>query len=525
MEKVSQDEREIVEKYKKGEFHINGNLYLQAFWPPGNNFYYRFVVKGDNEKEIKPLYTDLFQADNDGFWDLDRFCKENNTALFLMYAVTNRTQFKDDQSRTTVLTFDACRLGSTSRELNQIRISYEPGKQHEYKSDIKIEGFEDYTPHGIVSSYDENNQSLFGIYMKPKDKSNKGIYVILDKDFKQVERKITLSHVSCEYADPTKKEKESVLVFSNDLPSRSKRSKVAYGGRVDGEGNITLKTKARFHVYQDVLQPIQCLPGFDTAKLEISNGCFEMKTYFSERHYIYKGCLNEDGQVIGDVSITITKQAPDSVYLDRSTLKLDEKALSEMAKEEQKHMGSIISLLHNTKGEKILATDYQQGNSSYLVGHYQADGYSSGRMLLQKNTGAICKIDGVISPTHYDFLPNSDLAAYQEDKTVVIIDGETLQPKARIISNNTGEVIFTIIGESGDYTLSGFKDEKTGDLTKVGGVVCASSSDQFIEINLSQCTTLNEMIAVAQKEITKFGGEPAYKGKRPNNSVKKDKDK
>ena len=522
MEKVSQDEREIVEEHKKGEFHINGNLYLQAFWQPGNNFYYRFVVKGDTEKEIKPLYTDLFQADNNGFWDLDRFCKENNTALFLMYAVTNHTQFKDEQSRTTVLTFDACRLGSTSRELNQIRISYEPGKQHEYKSDIKIEGFEDYTPHGIVSSYDENNQSLFGIYMKPKDKSNKGIYVILDKDFKQVERKTTLSHISCEYADPTKKEKERVLVFSNDIPSKAKRSSVSYGGRVDGEGSITLETKTRFHIYQDNLQPVQCLPGFDIEKLNIVGSTFMMKNSFQEREYFYKGELNEEGQIVGDMSIITRRQVPDTVYIDRSTLRLDLNVIKEMVPDEKSNMYAIIELLHKNKDNKSFIIDYQQEKSNYIIGHYQSGSYTSNKKLLEKNEEGYSLLEGVLNPIEYELLPNNDLIVLQEDEVVVIFDGKTKTPKARIISKEPGEITFAIVGESGDYILSGFKDEDEGIVTKIGGIVCTASSDQFIEIDVSEDTTLNTIIEKAQEEIAKYGGKPAYKGKKPVNSIKRD---
>ena len=85
MDTIMQKERRIIAEHKKREFHINGSLYMEAFWPPKEKFHYRFVVKGDIEKGIEPLYTELFEADNDGCWDLDRFCKENNAVLFLLY--------------------------------------------------------------------------------------------------------------------------------------------------------------------------------------------------------------------------------------------------------------------------------------------------------------------------------------------------------------------------------------------------------------------------------------------------------
>ena len=523
MSNISEKERIILSEYLRKIFFIDDNLTLEVYWPPKDKFYYRFVVKNDSFNHIEPLCTELFESDSLANDELFRFLNADNYVSFMEYAIPNKVYFKDENKRITSLTFDARVLNGETRTLNQLRIEYEPNKQYKFIGNIKIPGFDNYTPDGITCSFDKNSKFLYSVCMKPSKEeqaSAKRTYVILDGDFNPIERETKFYRV-CRETIETEGRKESCLMFSNDLLPKPNKCSFSYSGRVDGKGSITLETKTRFHIYQDNLQPVQCLPGFNIEKLNIVGSSFKMKNSFQEREYFFKGELNEEGQIVGDMSIITRRQVPDTVYIDRSTLKLDINVIKEMVPDEKSNMYAVIDLLHKNKDNKSFIIDYQQEESNYIIGHYQSGSYTSNKKLLEKNDEGYSLLEGVLNPIEYELLPNNDLIVLQEDEVVVIFDGETKAPKARIISKETGEITFAIVGESGDYILSGFKDEDEGIVTKIGGVVCTASSDQFIEIDVSEDTTLNTIIEKAQEEIAKYGGKPAYKGKRPVNSIKR----
>ena len=297
---------------------------------------------------------------------------------------------------------------------------------------------------------------------------------------------------------------------------------IVEGDKKNGLENVKVEASTYYSFdFRDSSIPIEALSNYDPSEIKFDGNFFEMTSVINGIKYYYRGDIDEQRRIYNlKVDITAELAVPKDVIIDKEKLLMDEDRIKTIA-EELKQIFETIREKFSYVSNKI-EISHMPKNSQFFIGNYEGKQDASKNNLFQIDKEGTHSINNLDKPLYFEVLPNDDLMVVQADKTVVVLDGETKNPKAYISLPSDEKVTLTIVGEEDDYVFSGKIDPKTNHVSKLIGegpfipvyVENAKPTDSKKEI------TLEDIINLAQERIEFYGGKPAIHGKAKIKEIK-----